>query len=61
MAGLMQTQLNIAEEELITQGDDADKLYILYNGSVTVFLNYDVGSGKNETKAAEITGDLNSH
>ena len=39
LAMRMKSRLNIADEEIITQGDESYYLYILLNGQVKVFLN----------------------
>ena len=39
-ARLMQSRLNIYDEEVITQGDEAEHMYLIIRGKVTVLQNY---------------------
>ena len=39
MAMLMKPILAVTDEEIITQGDEADYFYVLLNGAVTIYLN----------------------
>lgn len=39
MAQLMQSRLSIVDEEIVTQGDEANCMYIIFSGTVNVFLN----------------------
>ena len=38
----MKTRLNISDEVVITQGDEAKYLYVLMRGSITVLINQKV-------------------
>ena len=39
MAILMKSKMNISDEEIITQGDEANLIYILLLGQIKVFQN----------------------
>ena len=39
MAMLMKSKMNITDEEIITQGDEASLMFILMTGKAKVFLN----------------------
>ena len=39
LAMLMESKMNVFDEEIIKQGDEAHHLYIILSGEVKVFIN----------------------